>query len=436
MLMKAATVLVMPSIVAPDGQMEGIPVAILEAMAAGRPVVASSLSGIPEAVAHGSTGFLVQPGCASELASALERVLSDGSARPGMGDSARAVIQRSFRLDACVETLLRLIDRHNPPPRTPAASRLPALCAGVASGAIGLRRLDERRDSRIAHLVVANGGRPHEIVVKMHLSRRGESRPASERAQREFDALCALHRRLADGSSVPRPLDLRLPDACVVMESCRGRPLDALIRARRFARDASGTRELVSAVRRAGAWLRHFQNSAAEGGDPTTAIDRLVATSREHLDGCRDDLLPTWAANGVRSQIDGLKTRLAPASLRLTVAHGDFWPGNIFINGEVVEVIDFEGTGQGLPYEDVAYFLVHLELFFAGPFIRRRFKPIGAAFLAGYLPVAPTFDWAAYELCRIGAALQILASTPQRRATLPDAWRRRMLRAIVLGDAL
>lgn len=434
-LMRAATLLVMPSIVAPDGQMEGIPVAIMEAMAARLPVVASSLSGIPEAVEQGSTGFLVEPGRASELALAIERVLSDGGASRRMGDTARTAIERAFRLDVCVEALLRRIDRHNPPPRDAETARLPALCAGVAPGAIGLRRLLERRDSRIAQLIVANGGAPHEIILKIHKSRPGESRPAAERAQKEFDVLHALRRVSANGSTVPKPLCLHAEDACVVMESCRGEPLDALIRTGRLTREVSRTRDLVSAVHRTGAWLRHFQGWTAESGDPMAAINRLVESAGGHLDRCRGDLLPASAANVVRSQLDGLKTRLAPASLRLTRAHHDFWPGNIFVDREIVEVIDFEGTDQGLPYEDVAYFLVQLELYFPGPLLRRQFKPLGAAFLAGYLPADHGFDWAAYELCRIASALQILGSTSQRADSLHDVWRRRMLRAIVVGGA-
>jgi aminoglycoside phosphotransferase (APT) family kinase protein len=433
-LMRAASLLVMPSIVAPDGQMEGIPVAIMEAMAARLPVVASSLSGIPEAVEHGATGFLVEPGRASELALAIERVLSDGASRR-MGDHARAAIERSFRLDVCVDALLRQIDRHNPAPRDAEAARLPALCAGIASGTIGLRRLLERRDSRVARLIVANGAAPYEVILKIHRSRPGESRPASERARKEFDVLHAVSRVSMNGSTVPRPLFLQAEDACVVMESCRGEPLDALIRTGRLTRDASRRRELVSAVHRTGTWLRHFQGSTTGSGDPVPAMDRLVETAGGHLDRCRGHLLPASAAKAVRSQLDALKTRLAPASLRLIRAHRDFWPGNIFVGAEVVEVIDFEGADDGLPYEDVAYFLVQLELFFPGPILRRRYKPLATAFLAGYLPADHGFDWAAYELCRIASALQILKSMPQGTDGLHDHWRRRMLRAIIVGGS-
>lgn len=434
-LMRTASLLVMPSVVATDGQMEGIPVAIMEAMASRLPVVASSLSGIPEAVAHGSTGLLVEPGHPSELALAIERVCSDERASRQMGEAGRAAIGREFRLDLCVSTLLRTIDRHNPAPPGADMVRDSALAVGLASVPIGLRSLQERHDSRIARVIVPNGGAPHELVLKTHTTRPGESRPAVERARREFETLRALSRAPMNGSRVPRPLYLHADGACLVMEACRGESLDALVRSCRLASDVSVQGDLLSAVRRAGTWLRHFQESTTETGSPGPALNRLVETAREHLDRRRGAMLPASTASAVRAQLDALKTRLAPASLRVTRVHCDFWPGNIFVDDDVVEVIDFEGTGEGLPYEDVAYFLVQLELFFPGPVLRRQFNPLAAGFLAGYLPADHGFDWAAYELCRISAALQILGTRPFQAHSLSDRWRRRMLRAIVVGGA-
>jgi colanic acid/amylovoran biosynthesis glycosyltransferase len=434
-LLRTASLLVVPSVVAPDGQMEGIPVALMEAMASRLPVVASSLSGIPEAVKHGTTGVLVEPGCASELAVAIERVLSDTRASRQMGNRARTAVEREFRLDACVSELLRQIDRYNPSPVDAQLIRLPALRSGVASGIIGLRRRLERRDSVIAQLLVANGRAPHEVILKIHKSRPGESSPATERAQKEFDLLYALRRMSVKGSSVPRPLYLDTEGACLLMESCRGESLDTLIRTARLTRDVSRKRDLTSAVRRTGAWLRSFQESTPRKGDPALALKRLVDTAADHLDRCRGGLLPASVANTVRSQLDALKMRLAPASLRLAGMHRDFWPGNVFVADEVVEVIDFEGADEGLPYEDVAYFVVQLEQFFPGPLLQRQFKPLGAAFLKGYLHEDDGFDWTAYELCRIASALQILSSTPDSAGSLRERWRRRMLRGIIVGGA-
>jgi glycosyltransferase involved in cell wall biosynthesis len=69
--------LVQPSVVAPDGDMDGIPNTLIEAMALGIPVVTTSLSGIPELVVDGVTGIVVRPGDPEALAAGLRRVIED-----------------------------------------------------------------------------------------------------------------------------------------------------------------------------------------------------------------------------------------------------------------------------------------------------------------------------------------------------------------------
>lgn len=75
---------------------EGLPMAILEAMAAGMPVIATAVGGIPEAIEDGSEGFLIVPGDVSGLAAAIERMLSDDEARTTMGENAREKIRQRF----------------------------------------------------------------------------------------------------------------------------------------------------------------------------------------------------------------------------------------------------------------------------------------------------------------------------------------------------
>src|SRR5947208_15358705 len=73
-LLAAATVFVMPSVVDPDGGMDNLPTVIMEAMAAGLPVVSTSIGGIPEMVIQNETGFLVSPGYVVALTDAIERL--------------------------------------------------------------------------------------------------------------------------------------------------------------------------------------------------------------------------------------------------------------------------------------------------------------------------------------------------------------------------
>src|SRR5437588_377387 len=69
---------------------EGLPLCVLEAMAHGRPVVASAVGGIPELVEDGVTGYLVEPGDVGGLRAAIERLLADPALRRRLGRAGRA----------------------------------------------------------------------------------------------------------------------------------------------------------------------------------------------------------------------------------------------------------------------------------------------------------------------------------------------------------
>ena len=77
---------------------EGAPISVLEAMAAGLPVVASAVGGVPEIVAHGATGLLVPPGDAAALAAALEQLLADPALRRRLGEAGQERVRERFDL--------------------------------------------------------------------------------------------------------------------------------------------------------------------------------------------------------------------------------------------------------------------------------------------------------------------------------------------------
>jgi glycosyltransferase involved in cell wall biosynthesis len=87
---------------------EGMPLSILEAMAAGLPVVASSVGGIPELVRDGETGRLVPPGNEGSLATALEETLDDPELRARLGAAGRRRVVDHFSVEACRAAHLEL----------------------------------------------------------------------------------------------------------------------------------------------------------------------------------------------------------------------------------------------------------------------------------------------------------------------------------------
>ena len=76
---------------------EGSPNALLEAMAAGVPVVATRVGGIPEIVCHGETALLVEPGDIAGMSSSIATVLQDLAARPAPGRSRQGTDSRASR---------------------------------------------------------------------------------------------------------------------------------------------------------------------------------------------------------------------------------------------------------------------------------------------------------------------------------------------------
>jgi glycosyltransferase involved in cell wall biosynthesis len=79
---------------------EGLPLALILAMGASRPVVATRLAGIPEVVSDGDSGLLVEPGDPDALGAALARVCGDAALRGRLGARARAAVRDRFGADA------------------------------------------------------------------------------------------------------------------------------------------------------------------------------------------------------------------------------------------------------------------------------------------------------------------------------------------------
>jgi colanic acid/amylovoran biosynthesis glycosyltransferase len=103
---REAAIFVLPCVTGPDGDRDGIPNVILEAMATGVPVVSTRHSGIPEAVEDGRTGLLVPPGDPEELADAIERLLEDGTLRERLGSRGRERVEEVFDIDVNAKALL------------------------------------------------------------------------------------------------------------------------------------------------------------------------------------------------------------------------------------------------------------------------------------------------------------------------------------------
>jgi glycosyltransferase involved in cell wall biosynthesis len=88
---------------------EGTPLALFEAMAAGKPIVSTAVDGCREVLTEGETGLLVPAADAASLARALERVLSDPALRAALAAAARAASRR-YDVAACVDAMQAFYD--------------------------------------------------------------------------------------------------------------------------------------------------------------------------------------------------------------------------------------------------------------------------------------------------------------------------------------
>jgi glycosyltransferase involved in cell wall biosynthesis len=94
--------------VLPTSYGEGVPLALLEAAACARPIIASDTSGCREIVRHGETGLLVPPHDVDALAEAIAALAADPARRRGMGEAGRALVEHDFAAPLIAEQTLAL----------------------------------------------------------------------------------------------------------------------------------------------------------------------------------------------------------------------------------------------------------------------------------------------------------------------------------------
>jgi glycosyltransferase involved in cell wall biosynthesis len=111
-LLNSADICVLTSYQTKSGSREGIPVVLMEAMACGKAVVASRISGIPELVEDNKTGLLANPTDPASIAKQLEVLIKDKALRTRMGQAGRAKVQSEFNLTTNIEQLIQWFKRY------------------------------------------------------------------------------------------------------------------------------------------------------------------------------------------------------------------------------------------------------------------------------------------------------------------------------------
>ena len=425
-LLGRADLFVLPSVVAPSGQMEGVPVALMEAMASRLPVVSTRVSGIPELVEDGVSGFLVPPEHEAELAEAVVALCRDGELRRRMGAAGRAQVAAGFQLKPNVEHLRRLFARaatsSERDQRACGPGALDPELAAWARAQLGaddvrIARVRAGRDSEVYRVSRKGGGRTApELILKLHRPNWSQPWRAAQdglpHARNEYETLArlwpAFHRR-SDRLAVPRPVAFRPDHAALLMERQTGEKLDRMMRWASFRPGAVAL--LVSAFEAAGEWLALFQDLTARAGDATVQIERVAREFDADLATCRRLGLDPGLAAVAGRRFAAAMSDVDPSRFRLVARHCDFAPYNMFVDGDRVSVIDLEGTQDGLPTDDLCYFLFMVAALASHHLAPSTVVELQRTFLRGYAGrgLLRTRDLDAFMLA---AAIKVMAWSP------------------------
>jgi glycosyltransferase involved in cell wall biosynthesis/Ser/Thr protein kinase RdoA (MazF antagonist) len=441
-----ADLFVLPSVVAPNGQMEGLPVALMEAMASRLPVVATRLSGIPELVQDGVTGLLVPPRNAWALARAITLLYERKHLRQEMGRRGREKVAREFELTNNVAKLRTLfsaiLDQQSEPKewmlelKEKIKERTAKYCPGFGHNGrvdVHLSRLNSGRDSEVYEVALTNGNcHGRRLVLKLH--RPAWARPeevlqrAGKYAQREYDALSFLWREFSQRSTrftVPRPLDHFPEYAALVVEKCQGEKLNQALRWARLLKTSSERERLCQQVKTCGEWLALFHQVTGRPGNPSGIYQRIERDFYNDLKACEELGLDPALAAQVVTWFEQKKSVAFSGDHRIVGYHCDFGPYNVFLSQEKITVIDFEGLQEGIIYDDLCYFLGMIE---AMPFYhlsRKLSQNIKESFLEGY-GQPEKLDQGQFDVFVLMAMVKIMAHSPllKRGTGWRHAWKR------------
>jgi glycosyltransferase involved in cell wall biosynthesis len=97
--------------VCPSIWQEPSPMVVVEAMASGKPVIATNVGGLPHRVANGKTGYIVEPNNSTELAARIIELLQNDELRIHMGDNAREHVKKFYSIEVIANKYIQLYDQ-------------------------------------------------------------------------------------------------------------------------------------------------------------------------------------------------------------------------------------------------------------------------------------------------------------------------------------
>lgn len=313
--------------------------------------------------------------------------------------------------------------------RAPAdLTALPLDWSRLSAGGVGVRWFSRRINSIAAEVSV---GADNQRAVVKRRQQADAVRSAVDRTAHEYRVLRMLSESMADDTlTVPRVLLFDAEAAILVMERARGTTLEALFAA--AAADRGMLDRLAEGIRGAGAWLAAMQAATPGSADGRALLTEVVSAAvGDAAKVAVTDRIIRRHHREIVARLDTLERSLSGRPLAVSGHHGDYFPGNVFFDGERVTVIDFESFRVGLWLEDVAYFFIRSEM------LRRRFRlslpDLAQRFFDGYSGGRKA-DGEALRLFTLTNGLRNLANGVGEDLPMPQrVWTRRTIAGAVLG---
>ena len=450
-LLGEADLFVLPSVVAADGQMEGIPVSLMEAMASGLPVVATNISGIPELVEDGVTGLLVPPGNEHTLADAIIRLYNDETLRGKMGTCGREKVASEFEIKANVEKLkdlfntaivqkteeedfeigirkciLESLRKHFP---------FNACYKDITD--ISLHNTSGGHDSKVYEVILKNNSHTlPKFILKLHLRRPKENGDSIEfsrdNSYREYNSLLLLWKEfsfLTNRFKIPRPVDHFPEFAAILMEKCDGIRFDQSLRWTKFFGTKHRFTTIYQNAKACGEWLAMFHRITKRDEEPYPIYERIESEFYNDLKNCIRFGLKGELAGRVRSIFEKKRDLAFNGKHKIVGHHCDFGPYNVFISPTEITVVDFEGMRDGIIYDDICYFLCMIGTIPSYHLNSKLRKSIKECFLEGYSNYEE-IDQHEFSLYMLISMVKIMSRSPvfrENNKTLRDRFRRHLI---------
>lgn len=405
-LMKEYDIFVLPSIIADNGQMEGKPNALIEAMACGLPVVSTNISGIPELVEDGVTGLLVSPREERALADAIVKLNRNETLRKDMGKRGRERVATGFEIKTNVEKLSYLFSNIDNPKSVMTnweaeikkniaetfSKHFPDHTSYEDVTYISLYPIGSGHDSEVYEVTEQNSQRNlPKLILKLHKKTGKYSDNCIELARnnsyREYKSLLLLWKEFTLRTNrflVPRPFDHFQEFAAILMEKCQGIRFDQSLRWARFLTTKYQKSRISQNARACGEWLAMFHGITEKLGDPATIYQRIEREFLDDLKNCFEIGLSRKLVDGVARIFEEKKSLAFNSNHTIVGHHCDFGPYNVFISSNGVTVIDFEGMRDGIIYDDICYFLGMIDSFPSYHLSSGLCMRIKESFLEGY----------------------------------------------------